>query len=67
MRGGPCNDPAAACYSCTARGGKRYELPSKVIKQIKALRPGQWHTVPPRRLPVSWACPGPGLPASQRG
>jgi len=46
VNGGSCNDSAAGCYSVPQlTGDDRYVLPSKVIAQIDALKPGQWLTV----------------------
>ena len=39
--GGPCNDPAQACYNVHIQNG-RYTLPSTVISEIKKLQPGQY-------------------------
>jgi hypothetical protein len=43
--GGPCNDRKASCYTISATGSTRYDLPSKIITQVKALQPGQWFTL----------------------
>jgi hypothetical protein len=45
VKGGPCNDPAAACYTITAAGSARYMDPAKVIAQVNRLQAGQWLTV----------------------
>jgi len=42
FNGGPCNDPAARCYTIRAQGSKRYADPSSFIAMIDALQPGQW-------------------------
>ena len=43
--GGPCNDPAAACYTMPAQGSPRYATPAELIALVDALRPGQWLTL----------------------
>jgi hypothetical protein len=43
--GGPCNTPTAPCYTITAKGSKRYMLPSTAVSIVKGLQPGQWFTL----------------------
>src|SRR5215472_12789268 len=45
FNGGPCNDPAAACYTMPAQGSTRYATPAEIIALVDALRPGQWLTL----------------------
>jgi phospholipase C len=45
VKGGPCNDPTASCYTVTAQGSKRYTNPATVISEIASLQPGQWLTI----------------------
>jgi hypothetical protein len=45
FNGGPCNDPAAACYTIPAAGSTRYATPAEIIALVDALRPGQWLTL----------------------
>jgi hypothetical protein len=40
--GGPCNDPTQSCYNVHISNG-RYTMPSTIIKEIQALKPGQWY------------------------
>jgi hypothetical protein len=39
--GGPCNDSTQPCYTVHVQNG-RYTMPSKIIKYIQSLQPGQW-------------------------
>lgn len=43
--GGPCNDPAASCYTMAAHGSPRYATPDQIIALVDALQPGQWLTL----------------------
>ena len=45
LNGGPCNDPAAACYTIPAQGSTQYALPAEIIALVDALKPGQWLTL----------------------
>jgi hypothetical protein len=45
FNGGPCNDPAAACYTMAAQGSTRYATPAEIIALVDALTPGQWLTL----------------------
>jgi hypothetical protein len=45
FNGGPCNDPAAACYTMAAQGSTRYATPAEIIALVDALKPGQWLTL----------------------
>src|SRR5215472_2217032 len=45
FNGGPCNDPAAACYTIAAQGSTRYATPAEIIALVDALKPGQWLTL----------------------
>jgi phospholipase C len=45
LKGGPCNDPSASCYSIAAQGSKRYSNPATMIAEIASLQPGQWLTI----------------------
>ena len=40
MNGGPCNQTGQACYSITATGSKRYDLPSTIVAHVR--RPRAW-------------------------
>jgi hypothetical protein len=45
FNGGPCNDPAAPCYTISADGSPRYATPAQIIGLVDALQPGQWLTL----------------------
>jgi hypothetical protein len=45
FNGGPCNDPAAACYTIPAQGSTQYATPAEIIALVDALQPGQWLTL----------------------
>jgi hypothetical protein len=45
FNGGPCNNPAAACYTSAAAGSTRYATPAEMIALVDALQPGQWLTL----------------------
>jgi len=45
FNGGPCNDPAAACYTMAAQGSMRYATPAEIIALVHLLKPGQWLTL----------------------
>lgn len=45
MNGGPCNSSGQACYTITATGSKRYDLPSSIVSRVQSLGPGQWLTI----------------------
>lgn len=45
FNGGPCNDPAAACYTMPAQGSTLYATPAEIIALVDALKPGQWLTL----------------------
>jgi hypothetical protein len=42
FNGGPCNDPAAACYTIPAQGSTQYATPAEIIALVDSLQPGQW-------------------------
>ena len=67
VNGGPCNVKTRPCYTVSATGGSRYQLPSRFIGYIKALTPGQWFTLQAYLLvtgknpaysssPIRWDC-----------
>ena len=43
--GGPCNVKTAACYTITATGSQRYNLPTKFIGYLQGLGPGEWFSL----------------------
>lgn len=45
VNGGACNTPGAPCYSMPEEGRFHYTMPSTIIAEIDALRPGQWLTL----------------------
>ena len=45
LNGGPCNQTGQACYTISATGSKRYDLPSTIVARVQTLGPGQWLTV----------------------
>jgi len=45
FNGGPCNDPAARCYTIPAKGSQRYATPDQLIALVNNLQPGQWLTL----------------------
>jgi hypothetical protein len=42
--GGACNVSTAPCYTIPATGNKRYNLPSRFVAYVSALKPDQWFT-----------------------
>jgi hypothetical protein len=42
--GGACNVATAPCYTIPATGNKRYNLPSRFVTYVRALKPDQWFT-----------------------